>query len=138
MTITKEEYGFKKGFKSLLASKRPGPRPGATPKCDEIEKAVVKTRKKYGFLGAEKIGRIANVDASAPTVRKTLRRCGFDNITKKKGQARKRFCASFPNEMWQIDYSELEHTYFQSSMTIPGRSSRRTSAIHGPRMMSYA
>lgn len=107
MTITKEEYGFKKGFKSLLASKRPGPRPGATPKCDEIEKVVVETRKKYGFLGAEKIGRIANVDASAPTVRKTLRRCGFDNITKKKGQARKRFCASFPNEMWQIDYVDL-------------------------------
>jgi putative transposase len=98
---------FKEGYRSLLPSKRPGPRPGRTPKCDEIEDMVVNVRKRYDFLGAEKIGVIAGVSASAPTVRKTLRRCGFGNITKKKGQPRKRFCAACPNDMWQIDYVDL-------------------------------
>lgn len=108
ITVTeKEKLEFRKGFKKLLPSEKPGPKPGNTPKCDEIEATVVKVRKKYNFLGAEKIGIIAGVDASAPTVRKTLNRCGYGNITEKKGQARKRFCSPYPNHMWQIDYVDL-------------------------------
>jgi putative transposase len=103
----KPVYGFKEGYRALLRSQKPGPAPGSTPKCDEIEERVVAIRKEYGFLGAAKIGVIAGVDASAPTVRKTLKRCGFENITKKKGQARKRFCSRHPNEMWQIDYVDM-------------------------------
>lgn len=100
-------YVFRKGVRKLAATRKPGPRPGSDRVCDKITNLVVPVRKKYPFLGAEKVKVMSGADASAPTVRKALAKAGFGPITKKKGKAYKTFCARCPNEMWQIDYVDI-------------------------------
>jgi len=107
-------YIFKKGARKLVETLRPGPRPGLSPVCDSIIDLVIPFRKKYPFLGAEKIKVMSGADASAPTVRKALARAGFGPVTKRKGKAYKTFCARCPNEMWQIDYVNLHGDHFLS------------------------
>ena len=107
-------YVLRKSARKIVETKRPGPRPGLSPVCDSIVDLVVPFRKKYPFLGAEKIKVMSGAEASAPTVRKALAGAGFGPVTKKKGKAYKTFCARCPNEMWQIDNVNLHGDYFLS------------------------
>lgn len=107
-------YKFRKDARKRVVTRRPGPRPGLDHVCDKIMKIVVPVRKKYPFLGAEKVKVMSGVDVSTPTVRKALAKAGFGPITKKKGKAYKTFCAACPNEMWQIDYVNIHGNHFLS------------------------
>ena len=104
----KAVYERRKGAKDLVMTRRPGPEPGHDHVCDKVLAQVVATRKKCPLLGAEKIKVMSGADASAPTVRKALAKAGYGPVTKKKGKAYKTFCARCPNEMWQIDYVDLD------------------------------
>ena len=107
--VKKVEYSFKKGFKELLKTKRPGPAPGHCPKVDEIFDRVVEQKKRpyCKNIGAKKIGIMSGVDASHPTVMKALRKAGFGPVTKPKRKHRKYYCKDIPNDLWHIDYVEL-------------------------------
>ncbi|NLN71513.1 MAG: transposase [Thermoplasmatales archaeon] len=103
-------YTFKRGARELIVTRRPGSEPGRDHVCDKILAQAVGVKKKYPFLGVEKIKIMSGAEASAPTVRKALAKAGYGPVTIKKGKAYKTFCAGCPNEMWQIDYVDLNGT----------------------------
>lgn len=105
----KPKYRFKKGYRKLLATRKTGPQPGLCPKVDEILDTVV-TQAKKPFcegLGAAKIQVLSGVNASAPTVRKALRKGGITVKERKVSSHRKRFCRPRGNHQWNIDFVEI-------------------------------
>lgn len=58
-------------------------------------------------IGAAKIGLMAGVDASAPTVRKSLKAAGFEIPTRKRNTHTKRYSRPCANDQWNIDFVEL-------------------------------
>lgn len=100
-------YEKKKEIRDLVKTRKPGPPPGNCPVVDRIKDTVVSVKRKNMRIGAEKIGIMAQVSASAPTVRKALYGAGFPPVTVKKGRRYKSFTRPFSNDLWQIDYVEL-------------------------------
>lgn len=102
-------FRFKEGYRELLATRKTGPQPGKCPKVDEIiGKVAAQARKPFcGVLGAAKIKVLSGVDASAPTVRKALRKAGFEIRTRKTNLHRQRFSRAYPNCQWNIDFVEI-------------------------------
>lgn len=100
------EYTFRKDWRERIASRRTGPRPGATPKVDEIYERVIQVRKMEfcGRIGARKIGLIAGVDASPPTVMKALRRGGLGPEPRKCRRHDRRVARPAGNDQWNIDF----------------------------------
>lgn len=71
--------------------------------------AVAETKRKpfCANLGAEKIGRMSGVDASAPTVRKALDAADFERPKRSRNTHIKRVCRKSPNDQWNIDNVQL-------------------------------
>lgn len=70
----------------------------------------VKAEKEKEFrenIGALKIGLLAGVDASAPTVAKALRLAGYDPVTKYQAKHSKRYCMQAPNDRMDMDFVEV-------------------------------
>ena len=92
----------------LIKVTNPGPKKGQyTPVQDRIRDEVVAAKRQYEFLGSAKIGVIAGVKASHPTVHAVLKKEGFKNVTMRIGKVYKSFEMDNVNDMWQIDYVEL-------------------------------
>lgn len=58
-------------------------------------------------IGAKKIGIIAGVDASGPTVMKALRLGGHGPVTEYRARHLKRWCRERPNMQWNIDFVKI-------------------------------
>lgn len=67
----------------------------------------VKGREFMENVGARKIGIIAGVNASGPTVMKALRLGGYGPVTEYHARHYKRWCRECPNMQWDIDFVKI-------------------------------
>ncbi len=104
-----KEYRFKSDWRELIKTRKPGPEPGNCPKADSIMDAVVAQKNKpfRKNIGAFKIGLMADVDASGPTVSKALKKAGYGIVTKPAKKHTKRVCRPVSNDQFNIDLVEL-------------------------------
>lgn len=102
-------YVWKEDWKDLIGTRKPGPAPGNCPKVEAIKEKVAEQKRKpfCGDIGAAKIGLMAGVDASAPTVMKALKKMGFKPVREQPPRHLKRYCREAPNEQWNIDFVEV-------------------------------
>jgi len=102
-------YVKKKGWKTLIRVKRPGPPKGSSVKSHLFREKAIEVKKKYPRMGCRKLTILGGLDISGPTMCGILKSQGMIEPKKKAKFKGKRFRASRPNEMWQIDYVDLGH-----------------------------
>jgi len=104
----KKRYEFRKGAKKLVSDRKRGPPPGNCPKADAVREKIVETAAEHPQYGSVKIAIMSGADVSGPTALKIMKEEKVWSGKTQKKRRYKTFCMENPNDMWQIDYVELE------------------------------
>jgi len=104
----KKRYEFRKSAKKLVSDRKRGPPPGNCPKADAARDSITKTAREHPQYGSVKIAIISDTGVSGPTALKIMKEEKIWSGKPQKKRRYKTFCRERPNELWQIDYVELE------------------------------